>query len=132
VRCEDHPRRAETALQAVRIPEGLLQRVQRAAASRQTFDRRDRAAVGLHGQAGARSHGDAVEQDGAGAALARIAADLGAGDAPEVANEMHQKLPRLDVALKPAAVNSNADGDFHVAPLDDLGRDQICCTRDRI
>ena len=80
---------------------------------RQPLDRRDRAAVDLNGEAGARSDGDAVEQHGARAALARVAADLGAGDAAEVANEMDEELPRFHIALVSTAVDGDADGNFH-------------------
>ena len=40
-------------------------------------------AVGLHREHRAGLHGDAIQQDGAGAALAGVAADLGAGEPDE-------------------------------------------------
>ncbi len=38
-----------------------------------------------------------VHMDDAGAALARVAADMGAGEAQILAQELHQKRARLDV-----------------------------------
>src|SRR6266436_10300512 len=46
----DHPRRAEAALQSVVLMECGLNRMQRAAARRQTFDGRDRCPVCHHGK----------------------------------------------------------------------------------
>src|SRR5919204_6050857 len=48
----DHPGRAEAALERVTLPERLLQRMQ-LPVTRETFDRRDLAAVGLGGKHGA-------------------------------------------------------------------------------
>src|SRR5258708_5318426 len=76
----DHPRRAVAALQAVFVPEGLLHDVQLAVRG-QAFDGRHLRAVGLDGEDGARLDGLAVDEDRAGAALAGVAADIGAGEA---------------------------------------------------
>src|SRR5580658_11093967 len=69
----DKPRRAETALEAVRIPHRLLQRAQ-PAVSGQPLDRRDLAACGLDRQDQARAHRPAVEDDRAGTADPVLAA----------------------------------------------------------
>ena len=73
-------------------------------------------AVDLDREAGARLDGDAVEEHRAGAALARVAADLGAGHAAEIANEVHEQCARLDLAVETAAVDGNADADGHGPP----------------
>ena len=53
--------------------------------------------VGLHGEQAARAHRDAVEPHRARAADAVLAADVGAGEAEAVAEEVGQEQPRLDV-----------------------------------
>ena len=97
--------RAEAALQAVRLPERLLQRVELAGPRRQPLDRRQLAAVGLHGEHQAGAHRLAVEQDRAGAAHAVLAADVGAGQAQLVAQEVGEQQARLDLALVGRAVD---------------------------
>ena len=79
--------------------EGLLQHRQPARLRRQAFDGAQSAAIGLHRerQAGARRH--AVDLDRAGAADAVLAADMGAGRAEHVAQEVGQQHARLGVAL---------------------------------
>src|SRR5262245_13022676 len=63
----DHPRRAETALERVPLPERLLQRMQLAVVGK-PFDRRHLGAVRLNGEHGAGLHCVAVEVDRAGTA----------------------------------------------------------------
>ena len=55
--------------------------------------------VGLDGEQHARLHGVAVEQHRAGAAVARVAADVGAGELAVVADEVDEQAARLDLAL---------------------------------
>src|SRR5258708_4605069 len=74
---EQEARRAVPALQRVRIAERLLHRVQLPPA-RESFDGRDRSTLRLGRQHEARLHRLAVEQHGAGAADALLAADMGA------------------------------------------------------
>src|SRR5579885_3179197 len=81
-------RRAEAALQAMIIAERLLQRVQRLAVGRDAFDRHDLVAVGLHREHQARAGRTAVEQNGAGAADAVLAAQMRAGKAQIVPQEI--------------------------------------------
>ena len=71
----------------------------------EAFDGGDRRAVHLDGKARARFDGDAVQEHRAGAALAGIAADLGAGERRELADEVHEQRPRLDIPLIGAAVD---------------------------
>ena len=53
---------------------------------------------GLSGQHGAGFHRPAVDMDDAGAALAGVAADMGAGQVQIFAQEMDQQRPVLDSA----------------------------------
>ena len=69
----------------------------------------DLAAVGLDGEHRAGLHRLAVEQDGAGAAVGGVAADVGAGQAQVLAQEVDQQQARLDLGLRGGAV----DGDLN-------------------
>ena len=66
--------------------------------------------VRLHreGEAGARAV--AVEEDGARAAHPVLAADVGAGEAEVLAQEVGEEAPGLDLALEGRAVHGDADG----------------------
>src|SRR5262249_15714434 len=92
------------------IAERLLQRMQSAAVPRQSFDRGDLDTVGLHREQQAGAHRRAVEQHGAGAAGAVLAADVGAGQ-PEIgAQEIGEMPARLDLAGEAAAIDVEGDG----------------------
>ena len=111
-RCRhDHACGAEAALKGLRIEERLLHRVELAVAG-EPFDGGDLvpgAAEGGH-QAGMEGH--AVEPDGAGAAVALVAALLDAEEA-ELAQEGSEALPRLRLRREGPAVH----GEIHaVAP----------------
>ena len=81
------------------LPERLLHRVQLAALG-EPLDRGDRAAVGLDGEHACTTSPRCPSRwIGAGAALARVAADLRAGQAEPVADEVDEQRPRLDVRL---------------------------------
>ena len=114
MRGEDHPRRAEAALQPVLRPERVLQR-RELAVLRQSLDGGHARAVGLDRERGARLDGDAVHQHGAGAALAGITADLGAGQ-PGITEEVHEEEPRLDVPVVATTVDADADSGCHEGP----------------
>src|ERR1017187_9582813 len=70
---DDHPRRAETALERVGLDERLLDRSHRLGRA-EPLDRRDLPAVRVVDEREAGVHGEAVEQDRAGAAGAAGAA----------------------------------------------------------
>src|SRR6266849_424352 len=91
----DHPRRAEAALQGVVLMEGRLNRMQ-CAAGRETFDRRDPGSVGHHSENRAGFDGLSIDIDGAGAALRRVATDVGSCKAEIVSEQMNQKFARFD------------------------------------
>ena len=100
------------------LGERALQRVELAVDLGERLDRLDRGAVGLDGQQHAGLHGLAVQDDGAGAAVPRIAADVRSGQAAVVTDEMDEQAPRLDAELDELAVQ--LDGE---APLEQgLGR----------
>ena len=63
-------------------------------------------AVGLHGEHQARAHGRAVDQHGAGAAYAVLAAGMGAGEPELVAQAVEQAGARLDLDRVHAPVDS--------------------------
>jgi len=86
-----------------------LNRVQLAVCLRVAFDRLDVRSVGLNGEDGARLHGNAVEQDGARAALGRIAAYVRARQTQLFTDEVHQKLPRLDLTGVPLSIDGRRD-----------------------
>ena len=68
-----------------------------------------RAPAARRGQHGARLHRDAIDQHQAGAALRGVAADMGAGEAQVVAQELDQQRAVLDIGRDRLAV----DGHFH-------------------
>ncbi len=94
----DHPRGAVAALEAMVVPEGLLDRMELAVRGH-ALDRGDLRAVGLHGQDRARLHGLAVQVDRAGAAVGRVAAHVGAGQTKLVAQGVDQQHTGLDLQL---------------------------------
>src|ERR1700732_772964 len=89
-----HPRRAEPALQRVMLAERLLQTVELLDGA-EAFDGLERAAVGLHREQQAGAHAVAVENDSAGAADAMLAADMGAGEAERLAQEVAEQAARF-------------------------------------
>ena len=103
----DHPRGAEAALEAVLVPERLLERMEGGAVGH-ALDGPDLAAVGLDGEHRARLGALAVDVDGARAAVARVAADVGAGQPEVVAQEVDEQEARLDVGLVGLAVDGDA------------------------
>ena len=77
--------------------EGLLERVQRAVGAGEALDGPDRAAVCLDGEHEAGPHRLVVEQDGAAAAHAVLAADVRPGQAEVVPEEVGEQPARLDL-----------------------------------
>ena len=77
----------------------VLQRVQLIRRT-QTFDRHDVGAVGPDGERQAGADAVAVHQDGAGAADAVLAADMGSGQPERVAQKIGQQQARLDARLR--------------------------------
>src|SRR2546423_4765096 len=112
----DESRSAVPALQAVLVPDRLLDRVQLAILGH-ALDRLQALALGLDGEHRAALDGLAVDQDGARAALAGVASDVRAGEPQVVAQVMHEKQARLDLVLVPAAVDGGGDLQLHTVLL---------------
>ena len=113
-RGHDHARRAVAALQAVLLPEALLQRMQ-LPFRRETLDRRHRRAVGLHGKHRARLRAPAVDEHRARAALARVTADMGSREIEMLAQEVHEQCAWFDVRFAHLAVDRDGDLDHRGA-----------------
>src|SRR6185312_709019 len=103
--------RAEAALQPVMVHECLLHRMQPVAV-RQTLDRADRLAFGLHCEHQTRAHRRAVDKHRARAADAVFAADMRAGLPAVLADRVGERAPRLDGDVTRAAVDRERDLDF--------------------
>ena len=73
------------------------------------LDRLDLGAVGLDGEHRAGLGALAVDVDRARAAVARVAADVRAGQPEDVAQQMDEQEPRLDVGLAGLAVDGERD-----------------------
>ena len=88
-RGEEHARCAEAALKRVVLVKGLLERMERAV-HHQALDGDELGAVGLDGEHQAGPGGLAIDEDGAGAADAVLAPDMGAGEAEVLAEKIHE------------------------------------------
>ena len=91
-----HARGGESVLGCVLLPESLLDRRQLPFLC-EPLDGRDPRSAGRGGQHQAALDGLAVEEDGAGAALAGLAADLCPGELQPVPQGVDQELPGRDV-----------------------------------
>ncbi len=106
-RRHQHAGRADAALRGAVAMEGELQRVEGTALG-QALDRDDLAARRLPGGHEAGANLLAVHQHRAGAAVARVAADLGAGQAQLLAQDLGQPCRRRDGKRDAAAVDFEA------------------------
>src|SRR4030095_2421465 len=104
----DHPGRAEAALEAVVLAEGLLEGVE-VPIPGQALDGGDLGPVGLDGQHRAGLDRLAVHHDRAGATRGRVAADIGPGEAQVLPEEVDEQQARLDLSLAPDAVYGKSD-----------------------
>ena len=105
-RRHDHPGRADAALRAAVLDEGMLQRVTAA----QAFDRHHPRPVDLRDRHQARIHRRAVHEHGAGAALPFAAPFLGAGERAVLAQHVEETLHRVGVQATRRAVQ----GESHI------------------
>src|SRR5581483_8349212 len=103
-----HPGRAEPALQAVLLVEAVLDRVQLAVLL-ESLHGPQAAAVRLHREHGARLHRTAVEDDRARAAAGGVAADVRAGHADVLAQEVDKERARLDLRFLLLAIHGEGD-----------------------
>jgi hypothetical protein len=79
----------------------------------QALDGSNLAAVGLNGEESAGLDRSVVEQHDAGAAARRVAANVGAGQPDNLADEVNQQQPGFDLG----AVLGPIDGDSNADPL---------------
>src|SRR6266540_5175150 len=103
------------------VPEGLLEWVQLTIGG-QAFDRSELMTVGLHGEQRARLDRPIVQKHGAGAALARIAADVRTGQAEIFTYEVHEQIARFYIPGIARPVDRDGDGDSlrHSASLEKM------------
>src|SRR5690606_24354208 len=101
---DQHPRRADAALERRMLEEFLLQRME-LGAFRHALDRLDRLAVHLGAEDEAGAHQAAVDRHAARAAIAARAALLGAGEVELVAQHVEQRLLRLAQVFDGIAVD---------------------------
>src|SRR5262249_10786402 len=101
----DHPALAVAALRHVVIEPGLLHLVQRAVL-RQPLDRGDLPPRGRARRHRARAHRNAVDMDGAGAALGDAAAILGTGQSDRVAQHPQQRGVGIDIDLMGLSIHA--------------------------
>ena len=83
------------------------------ATSGKGLDRRELPAVGLDGKDGAGFNRDAVQEDDTGAAVRRIAANVGARQTQSFADEMHQQQSGLDIGGDHFSIDREADRSSH-------------------
>src|SRR5262245_47824162 len=107
-RAHQHAWGAEAALQAVLLPEALLQRMECAALG-ETLDGLDAAAVGLDGEDRAALHRATVQAHGAGATARRVTADVGAGQPEVLPDEVHEQRTGADLTGVLLAVDGDGD-----------------------
>ena len=120
-RSHDHAGRAVAALEPVVLSERLLHRMH-PFARRETLDRRDLGAVGLHREHGARLHRLSVEQHRARAARRGVTTHVGAREAAHLAQVVHEQQSRLDVVVVARAVDREGDshGSHHACHAEDI------------
>jgi hypothetical protein len=115
-------------LKAVLVPESLLERVELSILGH-ALDRCEVPAFRLDSEHRAALDSFAVDQDRAGAALARVAPYVGAGEAYDIAKVMHEQKPRFDLMLVPVAVNRGRDLVLHtlllITPWGGGARDRV-------
>src|SRR6266446_6681070 len=126
LRGEQHARRAITALQGVARDERFLQ-IGDLVRIGHAFDGVDARAVALHRQHQAAAHHHAVDAYAAGAAYAVLAADMTARERNVFAQEVDQRLARIDAFAHFLAVDG--DGDVVEALAHDGTRASCCATR---
>src|SRR6185503_19464876 len=114
-RRHDHAGRAITALQSVFLPEAFLDGMQ-FSVMRQSFDRRDRGAVGLNGKYSARLHCLSVEQHGTSAAERRFATDVCSRRAEDIAQVVDEQHAWLDLIAMRDTIHAKIDSLLHELP----------------
>src|SRR6267143_955465 len=114
---------AVAALIGVVVQEGLLHRVQAAVRARDPFDSSDPLPLSLHGEREAGQHAPSIDVDGAGAALAVIAALLRAMQADLLTQSIEERCAGVEVEPAARPVHLDLDGDGRRS----VHRDQSIC-----
>jgi hypothetical protein len=96
-------------LQAVVLMERLLQGMQSVGGRRDTLNGEELMSVRLHREHQAGARRAAIEEDGACAADAVLAAEMGAGQAELVTHEISQRHPDFDLFLVPLPIDGQRD-----------------------
>ena len=106
------------------VGERLLKPIELAVGG-ESLDRLDLCAVGLDREHHAALHEHTVDENGAGAAVAGVAADVTAGQVEVVPDEVDEQAASLDLALVLHAVDLHGDrparDGFHLFPSCGLG-----------
>ncbi len=114
---DENPRRAVAALRAAEVGERLLQRMQPAIRG-EPFDRRHASAGVVDREGQTREDGFAVDEHRAGAALAELAAVLGAGELQVFAQHLEQRLVAVDEHVHALAVHEQLESCVDEARVD--------------
>jgi hypothetical protein len=99
---------AVAALIGIVVHEGLLHRVQAAVRARDPFDSGDPLPLSLHSEREAGHHAPSIHVDGAGAALAVVAALLGAVQADLLTQGVEERSAGVGVEPVPRPVHPRA------------------------
>jgi hypothetical protein len=99
------PRSAEAALESMLFMERLLKRAQRFGLGRQALDCFDVCPVGFRREHQARANGLSVDEHGAGPADTVLAADVRAGQAELMPEEVGEEQTWLDIGIMLDAVD---------------------------
>ena len=111
---DDHAGRTVAALQAVLAAEGFAQ-CGGDLVGVEALDRRHLGLVACHRIGDAGADGRTVDEYGAGAADAVLAAQMSAGEVVRLAQEVGQVRAGLDVGAEPAPVDGEGDGAHRAA-----------------
>jgi hypothetical protein len=104
------PRGAVAALEGIELDEGCLHGVEFAGLS-ETFDGGDALAGMHHGEGEARVHAASIDVDGACAALAVVAAFLGAGKVEVLAKTVEKRGAWIDLKVVVLSIHVERDWD---------------------
>jgi hypothetical protein len=122
---DQHSRCADAALRRAVAEEGALQPPRHAWLGGQRRDRLDRSALGPGGGHETGAHGCAVDHDGAGAAIARVAADLDALAPKGIAQGGAEPGRGGDLRLPRGSVERECQGDPVAGVGGKGGRDPV-------
>ena len=97
-------------------PEGFLEWVEVVAGRRHPFDGRHLVTVSLGGEHEAGTHGETVEEHGAGSAHAVLTADMRARQVEILTQEVGERRAQVHVSFVVLAIDVYPDGPLHAGP----------------